>query len=109
MSETTPQAIAAYIDASNSHDMDALAACFSQDAVVTDEARQYHGRAAIREWFEDADAKYRPEVEVLGLERRGGGWLMTGKVSGSFPGSPVTLRFAFTLEGDSIRTLEIVQ
>lgn len=109
MNETTPKPIAAYIAASNSHDMDALAACFSPDAVVTDEARQYQGRAAIREWCADADAKYNPQVEVLGLERQADAWLLTGKVSGSFPGSPVTLRFAFTLEGDSIRALEIVQ
>jgi ketosteroid isomerase-like protein len=38
-----PKAIAAYIAASNAHDADACAACFTDDAIVRDEGREVRG------------------------------------------------------------------
>jgi len=33
--------------------------------------------------------------------------IVTGRVSGDFPGSPIELRYAFALDGDEIARLEI--
>jgi hypothetical protein len=34
--------------------------------------------------------------------------IVTSRLTGNFPGSPVNLRFFFRLEGDQIESLEIV-
>lgn len=100
-----PKPVESYIAAANSHDADATAACFTRDAVVRDEGRD---RAAIREWSEEVSRKYNPTVTVLGIAEAGGKIIVTGRVSGTFPGSPIDLRHIFTLEGEKIARLEIV-
>ena len=41
----------ARFEAWNSHDAGAVAACFAEDCVMTDQSgQQLHGRAAVREW-----------------------------------------------------------
>src|ERR1700759_4750503 len=44
-------AIAAHIDAVNSFDIDAIMATFSEDALVTDAAREFWGGERIRAWI----------------------------------------------------------
>jgi ketosteroid isomerase-like protein len=105
MSMELPTAIAAYIAASNAHD--AAAACFADDAVVWDEGRERQGNAAIRGWMEEVSEKYRPAVEVIDVAETDDKTIVTGRVSGNFPGSPVELRYAFTLAGEKIARLEI--
>ena len=107
MSTDLPKPIAAYIAGSNAHDADACAACFAADAVVRDEGRERRGTAAIREWKEEVTRKYRPTVDVIMSTTAGGRTIVTGRVSGNFPGSPVELRYAFTLVGEKISRLEI--
>jgi ketosteroid isomerase-like protein len=53
-----PKAIAAYIAASNAHDADACAACFTEDAIVRDEGREERGVAAIRDWMGPAFSRW---------------------------------------------------
>ena len=60
-----PEPIATYIAASNAHDADACAVCFTDDAVVRDEGREMRGVAAIRDWMSGAIDKYRHVVEVI--------------------------------------------
>jgi hypothetical protein len=100
-----PGPIEAYFAAANAHDADAAAACFTRDAVVRDEGRD---RTAIRDWSEEVSRNYKPTVSVLGIAQAGGKTIVTGRVSGNFPGSPIELRHIFTLEGDRIARLEIV-
>jgi hypothetical protein len=101
------QPVADYIAAANAHDIDAVTACFSTTAVVHDERRERRGIAAIREWAVEVSEKYRPTVEVLAVAERDGRMVVTGRVSGNFPGSPVELRYAFTVTGGKIDRLEI--
>jgi hypothetical protein len=103
-----PEAIASYIAGANARDIDAVAACFTQDAVVRDEGQDRRGISAIREWKEETTTKYRPTVEVTDVTVRDGMIVVTGKVSGTFPGSPVELRYGFTLKDGKIARLEIV-
>jgi hypothetical protein len=99
--------VAAYIAGANAQDINAVTACFSEGAIVQDEGRTRQGIAAIREWVEEASDKYQPTVEVIDVAETDGRTILTGRVSGSFPGSPIDLRYAFTLEGEKIARLEI--
>lgn len=105
MSSTEP--VASYIAGANARDIDMVTACFAEDAVVKDEGRTRQGTAAIREWVEEVSEKYHPTVEVLDVAETDGKTILRGRVSGSFPGSPIDLSYAFTLNGEKITRLEI--
>ena len=102
-----PQPLADYFAAKNRHDIDAMLAPFSADAVVKDEGQEHHGSAAIRSWMEHTTRKYRVTVEVVEAAQNGDAWKIAGLVSGNFPGSPATLHYSFTLAGDRIARLVI--
>jgi len=99
--------IANYIAAANAQDIEGVAANFSDQAVVRDEGKTRQGIAAIREWAVEVSRKYRPSVEALEVAQSDGKSVVTGRVSGDFPGSPVDLDHRFLLDGDKIRRLEI--
>jgi hypothetical protein len=42
------------------------------------------------------------------VEDEAGKTVVTSRLTGNFPGSPVNLRFFFALDGDKIATLEII-
>ena len=107
MSTKLPEPIAAYIAAANRHDIDATLAPFSKTAVVIDEGRQRTGLAAIREWIEETTTKYRPIATITSIAEKAGDTVATVRVSGTFPGSPIDIRYAFTLKDDKITRLEI--
>jgi hypothetical protein len=102
-----PKPIAAYF-ASDKQDAEALAGCFTETAVVKDEGRTYRGRAAIKQWKTDASAKYQYTSEPFACEQQDGKIVVSSRLTGNFPGSPVNLRFFFGLEGDTIKSLEII-
>jgi ketosteroid isomerase-like protein len=108
MSIKLPEPIAAYFAATNAHNVEAMLVLFAETAFVKDEGQDRRGLAAIREWMEEAIKKYRFTVEVLGLTEENGRQVVTGHVSGNFPGSPVDLRHFFTLAGKKITRLEII-
>jgi ketosteroid isomerase-like protein len=107
MKTKLPQAITNYLQASNAHSPDGVVGAFTDDALVIDENREYRGSAAIRAWSEAALSKYKPHAELTDATEAGDKIVVTAKVSGTFPGSPVQLRFVFTLEGDKIGALLI--
>src|SRR6266478_6080233 len=102
-----PKPIAAYFTADKG-DGDAVSRCFSEDAVVKDEGHTHRGRAAIKTWKTDASAKYEYTSEPIACEEKDGKTIFTSHLVGNFPGSPVDLRFFFTLEGRKISSLEII-
>ena len=101
-----PEAIAAYFQA-DMRNGGAVARCFTKEAVVRDEGRTHSGHAAIAAWKLDASTRYSYTSEPIGLEEKDGGYVVTSRVTGNFPGSPVDLRFAFRLERGRIASLEI--
>lgn len=103
-----PGPIAAYFEADRSRDADAVAACFSDHGVVKDERRTHAGREAIRRWKTEAATAYTYTVEPIALSEDQDRTVVKGHVVGDFPGSPVDLRYLFTLDGDRIASLEIV-
>ncbi|MBL9059898.1 MAG: nuclear transport factor 2 family protein [Mangrovicoccus sp.] len=82
-------------------------AVFTADAVVHDEGGRHQGRAAIRDWRAEAAAKYGFTAEPLAVTDAGGGTIVACRVSGNVPGSPITLSYGFTLEGERIASLSI--
>jgi hypothetical protein len=104
---TLPAPIAAYLAAANAHDSHATAACFSADAVVRDEGREWRGISAIKAWKEETDRKYRPITEAIEVTELDGRTVVTARISGDFPGSPIELPYRFKLGGGKITSLEI--
>lgn len=102
-----PAPIASYF-ARETTDPQAIARCFSEDAMVHDEGHRHQGRAAIAAWHAEAVRKYQSESEPLVSRTVGAETTVTARVTGTFPGSPVNLRFRFTVEGDHITQLKIV-
>lgn len=107
MTAGLPQPLADYFAAKNHHDIEAMLAAFSSDAVVRDEGETHRGSAAIRDWMEATTRKYRVTVDIADATFNGDAWRIAGIVSGNFPGSPATLHYVFTLTGDRIVRLEI--
>jgi hypothetical protein len=101
-----PAPIAAYFttDAADAGD---VARCFTENGVVIDERREHQGRHAIARWKTDASAKYHYTSEPLIVDVSGAYVTVITRVTGEFPGSPIELRYRFTLEGDKIARLEI--
>jgi hypothetical protein len=101
-----PEPIAAYFDA-DKRDGEAVARCFTKQAVVKDEGRTHSGLAAIKAWKIEASARYSYTSEPFALEQKDRRYVVTGRLSGNFPGSPVDLRFVFRLQRGKIAFLEI--
>lgn len=107
MGITLPAPVRRYFDASNSHDVEGAVAPFGETATVRDEGHVHTGHAAIRGWIEQTVRRYRPTAAVTDASVEGATVCVTATVSGTFPGSPVALRFVFTIAGDRIVHLEI--
>jgi hypothetical protein len=76
--------------------------------VVVDEGQTYHGSAEIRSWQEGAASKYYYTTEVSSTQRIGEeSYLVTGRLTGNFPGGTAELQWRFTVQGDLISRLEI--
>jgi ketosteroid isomerase-like protein len=103
-----PVPLPAYFAAINTHNIDAMLAGFADGAIVRDEGQERRGLAAIREWMEETVRKYHFKVAVNEVTEVNGQLVVTGRVSGTFPGSPVDLRYFFTLDANKITRLEIV-
>ena len=102
-----PEPISAYFNVDKS-DIQAIARCFTNNAVVKDEGRTHTGIAAIRRWKAETSTKYTYTSEPFAVEQRDGATVVTSRLTGNFPGSPIDLRFFFRLERGKIAFLEIV-
>ena len=102
-----PPPIASYFAADAADDIDTLVQLFTNDATVIDERKTHTGRAAIRAWKADATAQFDYTVEPFAIAQDDGQRIVTTKLTGNFPGSPVDLRYAFTLRDALIERLEI--
>lgn len=107
MNPELAQPIADFFSAEEQRDTDAMSRCFTEDAIVQDEGRSIQGHAAIREWQLETKKKYQHTIEPLASAEKDGTAVVTARVTGNFPGSPVDLQFIFTVEAGKIRSLEI--
>jgi SnoaL-like domain len=107
MTAKLPSPLADYFAATNAHDVPAMSAAFTEDAVVKDEGREHHGLAAIRKWMKETIEKYDYQVDPIESSRMGKKTAVLVSLHGKFPGSPITLQYELTLEGQKIARLEI--
>jgi len=107
MSIDLPAPIAIYIAAENRGDTETLAQCFAEHAVVRDEGQTIEGLAAIKRWKAETKRKYQHTVEPLACVQKDGKTIVTSRLTGNFPGSPIELQFIFRLDGNKIASLEI--
>ncbi len=101
-----PAPIASYF-ANKTSDSRAVARCFTKDGLVVDERQEHRGHAAIAAWNADATARYSFTTELLAAETDGARTTVRARLTGNFAGSPIELRFRFTLDGHLIARLEI--
>ncbi len=101
-----PEPIAAYFSA-NRQATDSLVHCFMAQATVKDEGQTHVGLDAIQAWKAAASARFAYTTEPLTLDQESGYHIVTSRVVGNFPGSPVNLRYRFCLERGLIASLEI--
>lgn len=106
MSINLPKPVDAYF-AADRGDSEAVAQCFADNAVVKDEGHTYQGLSAIKQWKTDTSKKYIYTSEPFACEDKDGKTIVTSRVTGNFPGSPVDLQYFFSVEGDKIVSLEI--
>jgi ketosteroid isomerase-like protein len=112
-SASLPAVVSNYLAASERDDIDAIVACFTEDAVVHDEDRHWRGAEAIRQWRESVATAYEYTVALIGSQSLGevdGGQRheVYTHLEGNFPGGQVDLTNRFTLRGELIVGLEIV-
>jgi hypothetical protein len=102
-----PKPIELFMSSENTHDLEALADCVAAHATVRDEGQTVQGLKAIKTWRLETGKKYRHTVEPVAVTARDGKTVVSTKLTGEFPGSPITLDFVFTLEGGKIAALDI--
>ena len=89
MSPDLPEPIAKFFAAQASGDHQTLTLCFTADASVRDEGRQFRGPSAIAQWMADAKEKYAHTAEPLAMTQRDGKLIVATRLTGVFPGSPI--------------------
>lgn len=108
MIDNLPKPIALYVSAENSGDSTLLDECFAADAIVRDESETHKGLTAIKDWKAETKRKYQHTVDPLRIAERDGKFILTNRLTGNFPGSPIELDFLFTLASGKIASLEIL-
>ena len=107
MSINLPPVAQRYIDASNAHDVKSILACFADDAIVRDENATMCGRIDIERWITTTIEKYKFRFKPLSTQQRDNETVISVEVSGTFPGSPVTLDYHLTVANEKISSLTI--
>src|ERR1700726_351027 len=108
MSIPETSVIALYFEADARRDIDAIVALFTNEAIVVDEGQTYPGTTEIRGWREGGASAYQYTTQVYDTRREGSeSYLVTGRLTGNFPGGTAELQWRFTVHHDLISRLEI--
>jgi hypothetical protein len=102
-----PNVISDLIAAQAKFDSKTYAERFSQTALVFDENETHKGRNEIEKWNEKTNEVYRIQLEALEFLVTETTNILTTKVSGTFEGSPIVLKYHFELKGGKIESLKI--
>jgi hypothetical protein len=101
-----PEPVAAYFRADR-HGAKSVARCFTSDGWVVDEGRTHAGPDAIEAWKAAASERYAYTAEPIALWQHDRKYIVTSRVTGDFPGSPVDLRYAFMIDRGKVASLQI--
>jgi hypothetical protein len=110
---TLPPLVGAFVEATNSCDLERLMATFSDDALVNDQLRDYWGKAAIRGWAEQDIIGERLIIAVTKVVKHYDNFIVTADIDGNFDKrglpDPLVLAFYFTPHNDLIIQLIILR
>jgi ketosteroid isomerase-like protein len=106
--ESLPRVIEDYFHGSNTLESGLLSACFTEDAILYDEGKEFHGIWDIKKHLEDTNDKLHVATVIDYAVAGDGGIVVTATLSGDFDGSPCALDFRFTLNEDKISALKII-
>ena len=104
-----PHLVAKFVETQNTYDSGAYTECFTENAIVHDEGKTHTGKAEIRQWIEEANEKYKSVMKPLRYEESGSNGVLTAEVSGTFPGSPIVLKFHLGLKDGIIDSLNVTE
>ena len=102
-----PNVIARLVATQNSFDSVAYAQCFSETGEMLEEGKPYKGRDAIQQLIEETNEKYRSVMKPLEYTENGTSSILAAEVSGTFPGSPLVLKFHFNIIDGQIQYLNV--
>ena len=105
-----PPLVAAYVEATNSFDLERLMATFAEDALVNDQLRDYWGKLAIREWAKRDIIGERLTMNVTRVINHYGNFIVTANVDGNYDkrGLPVPLVLAFYFNAQSDLIVQLI-
>lgn len=98
-----PNIISKLVKAQNEFDSAAYANCFTENAEVFDEGKTHNGKAEIENWINKANKEYKATMKSLDYNEN----ILSAEVSGTFPGSPLVLKYHFELNNGLIQSLKI--
>ena len=108
-----PPLVGAYVEATNSFDLERLMATFVEDAVVNDQLRDYWGKPAISEWAKRDIIGERLTMNVTKVISHHGNFILTANVDGNYDKrglpDPLVLAFYFTPQSELIVQLIILR
>jgi ketosteroid isomerase-like protein len=102
---SVPQPVATLLDAANAHDTRAFLACFTEDGVVDDWGREFHGAEGIRKWSDAEFIGVDVTLETTAVEDRGDETVVTADVGGKGFNGPS--HFSFRLAGGLVSRMTI--
>jgi hypothetical protein len=110
--ETVPSPVSAYVEATNSFDLDRFVALFDDDALVNDHRDEFIGRQRIRAWAAREIIGDHVTLKVVDQRVVGNHVALKAEIDGDFDKkglpSPLVLAFYFCLSGSKISALVIV-
>src|SRR5580658_2529648 len=108
-----PTMVAAYVEATNSFDLERLMSTFAEDALVNDQLRDYWGKPIIREWAKRDIIGERLTMNVTKVINHYDNFIVTANVDGNYDKrglpDPLVLAFYLTAQSDLIVQLIILR
>ena len=108
-----PTLVAAYVESTNSFDLERLMSTFAEDALVNDQLRDYWGKPTVREWAKRDIIGERLTMNVTKVISHYDNFIVTANVDGNYDKrglpDPLVLAFYFTANSDLIVQLIILR
>jgi hypothetical protein len=102
-----PNIISELVKTQNNFDSHAYADCFTETAVVFDEGKTHNGKTEIENWIDNANKEYKAVMKPLDYNENES--ILSAEISGTFPGSPLVLKYHFELNEGLIQSLKITE
>ena len=102
-----PKVLTDLIKAQNEFDALTYANLFSETAEVFDEGKMHKGRLEIERWIDHSNKNYKSVMKPLEYTENGTSSVLSAECYGTFPGSPITLKFHFDIVAGQIQHLKV--